>query len=334
MKKLQDNLTSRYIASANKLKPRNARKKIVAYVESYDDVFFWRSVLQEYETEKFYFEVVLPSRTTLCRGKKSALMNQLGPGLGEYMIACVDADYDWLMQGASEVSRLLCTSPYVIHTYVYAIENFQCYAPSLHTTCVMSTLNDRQVMNFEAFLQEYSEIIWPLFVWNIWAYRYGFYKQFSMAHFADVVTFRDLNVFRPAATLDFVRRKVNKKIGWLQNIFPEGRSTYAPLRQELLDLGLTPETTYLYMQGHTLFENVVLPMLNQVCGVLRREREREINELAVHETQKQNELSSYQHSQSPVDVMLRKGTGFKESMPYQLVRADIMRLMEDVGLQK
>ena len=97
-KRLQDALNSSYVEAANRLRPRSARHRIVAYVESYDDVFFWRSVLQEFETEQYYFEVMLPSRTTLCRGKKTALMNTLGPSLGECMIACVDADYDWLMQ--------------------------------------------------------------------------------------------------------------------------------------------------------------------------------------------------------------------------------------------
>ena len=80
--RLRENLTSQYIASANRLQPKNARQKIVAYVESYDDIFFWRSVLQDFETDKFYFEVMLPSRTTLGKGKRTVLMNQLGKGLG------------------------------------------------------------------------------------------------------------------------------------------------------------------------------------------------------------------------------------------------------------
>ena len=110
-KRLQDALNSQYIQAANQLRPSSAKHRIVAYVESYDDVFFWRSVLQEFENDHFYFEVMLPSRTSLERGKKSALMNKLGPALGEYMIACVDADYDWLMQGCTEMRRILSSSP-------------------------------------------------------------------------------------------------------------------------------------------------------------------------------------------------------------------------------
>lgn len=39
-KRLTDNLSSMYLGAANSLKPKHARRKIVAYVESYDDVSF------------------------------------------------------------------------------------------------------------------------------------------------------------------------------------------------------------------------------------------------------------------------------------------------------
>ena len=333
-KRLQDHLSSGYIESANKLRSKRMKKRIVAYVESYDDVFFWRSILKKFENDEYYFEVMLPSRTSLSRGKKSALMNMLGPGLGEYMIACVDADYDWLLQGSTEMSRIVCTNPYVIHTYAYAIENYQCYAPNLHTICVMSTLNDRIMIDLNAFMSEYSSIIWPLFVWNIWCYRYNNYSEFTMSDFCEVVTFRDVNPYHPENTLQAVKNRVNKKIAWLQRRFPEGKKTYAPLRAELLNTGLIPDTTYLFMQGHSVFENVVMPLLTPVCTLLRKEREREIVKLAEHEIQRQNELACYQHSQAPVDDMLRKNTGFRTSKPYEWLSEDIKRLMEEVGRPK
>ena len=333
-KRLQDHLSSGYIESANKLRSKRMKKRIVAYVESYDDVFFWRSILKKFENDEYYFEVMLPSRTSLSRGKKSALMNMLGPGLGEYMIACVDADYDWLLQGSTEMSRIVCTNPYVIHTYAYAIENYQCYAPNLHTICVMSTLNDRIMIDLNAFMSEYSSIIWPLFVWNIWCYRYNNYSEFTMSDFCEVVTFRDVNPYHPENTLQAVKNRVNKKIAWLQRRFPEGKKTYAPLRAELLNMGLIPDTTYLFMQGHSVFENVVMPLLTPVCTLLRKEREREIVKLAEHEIQRQNELACYQHSQAPVDDMLRKNTGFRTSKPYEWLSEDIKRLMEEVGRPK
>lgn len=322
-KGLTDNLNSAYVEAANRLAGKQAPKKIVAYVESYDDVLFWSNLLREAQLPGIQFEVILPSRYSLSKGKKIALANDLGPRLGKYMIACVDADYDYVLQGVTENSKMVCTNPYVFHTYAYAIENFQCYAPTLHNVCVMATLNDRNVFDLERFLSEYSEIVWPLFVWNVWAYRYGAYKQFSLLDFARVVTLTEVNLHHPDQTLARLRHLVNGKISRLQKSYPQGRRTYKPLWNELLALGLTPQTTYMYMRGHDLFDGVVTPLLSAVCDVLRKEREREIRRLAEHATQLQNELSAYAHASSPIDEMLRKNLAYTDCPLYQKIIDDI-----------
>lgn len=320
-------LNSSYIHAMNQLGGQHARQRIVAYVESYDDVFFWSNLLRPLETDKYFFEVMLPSRTSLCKGKKIAMANDLGNRLGHCMIACVDADYDYLMQGATLTSAEVCNNPYIFHTYVYAIENFQCYAPGLQNVCVMATLNDHHIFDFEAFLRNYSVIIWPLFVWNIWCYRYGTYKQFSMLDFYHIVQLQQLNFYHPEQTLEHLRHLVNAKINRLQKQFPQGRTTYKPLREELLQLGLTPETTYLYMRGHDLFDGIASPLLSIVCEQLRREREREIRHLAEHSVQMQNELSAYQNATGSIEEMLRKHTSFTDCPQYKRIQNDVRRLI-------
>ena len=336
MRRLTDNLNSQYIEAANRLKPKGKARRVVAYVESYDDVLFWRSVLEEFETPDLRFEVMLPSRTTLGKGKKLAMSHVADPqaaASGPYLIACVDADYDYLMQDRTEASCKMLHNPFVFHTYVYAIESYQCYAPGLHSACVMATLNDREVLDLEEFMRQYSTIIWPLLVWSIWLYRHEQYKRFSIMDMASEISFHDVNLYHPEQTLDFVRRHTHKAIAWLQRNFPEARKGYEPLKQEILSLGLTPETAYMYIQGHTLFEGVVLPLLNPICTLLRRERENEIKRLACHEQQRQNELSCYQHSVSPIDMMLKKGTHFRESAPFQRLREDLRRYVEGIEVE-
>lgn len=351
MSRLNHNINSAYIEAMNRLGGRHARQRIVAYVESYDDVFFWSNLLRPLETERYYFEVMLPSRTTLCKGKKVAIANvsdrrddlaeeaeggakagrQVGNGLssrlGRCMIACVDADYDWLMQGATLTSAEVCRNPYIFHTYAYAIENYQCYAPALHNVCVMATLNDHHIFDFETFLAQYSAAIWPLFVWNVWCYRYGYYKNFSMLDFYHIVQLTRFNYYHPEQTIDHLRHLVNAKVSRLQRIYPQGKKTYKPLREELLGMGLTPETTYLYMRGHDLFDGIVAPLVEGVCEVLRREREHEIRRLAEHNVQMQNELAAYQNAIAPISEMLRKHTAYTACPLYRRVQNDIARLI-------
>jgi len=340
--RLTDNISSRYIEAANRLRPNGARRRVVAYVESYDDVQFWRSVLDEFESDTLTFEVMLPSRTNLGKGKKNVLRNVLGDGrgekpdasggnLGRSLIACVDADYDYLMQGTTPISKEIIDNPYVFHTYVYAIENYQCYARGLHEVCVMATLNDREMVDLEAFMREYSTIIWPLFVWNVWVYRYDCYSRFTLMDFGGLVSIRDVNPFHPERTLEQLRHTVNRKINWMQQHYPEGKKTYKPLRDQLLALGLTPETAYLYMQGHTLMDGVVIPLLTPICVQLRKEREAEIRRNAVHAQQRQNELSCYQRRLGAIDQMIRKSVKFLTSEPYQRLRSDLQRYITSLS---
>ena len=328
-KRLKDNLSSRYFEAANKMKSQNARRRIAAYVESYDDIFFWRSVLSDFEDDTRYFQVMLPSRLQhLERGKKAVLMNLLMDKVGRDMIACVDADYDYLMQGATEMSKQVTTNPYVFHTYAYAIENLQCYAPSLYETSVMVTLNDHHIFDMEAYLRDYSLAIFPLFVWSIWFYRTPNYGEFTIMDFLRVIEPGHFTMAKAEDMVAKVRRKVGKRINQLQQKYPNNKDNYLQVKEDIKRLGVTPDTTYLYIQGHHLFDKVVVPMLNKVCMQLIREREVEISQQSVHGTQQRNELSSYRNSIEAIPSMLKKNTRYKQSEPVARIQADLQRYLE------
>ena len=329
MSKLNEAINSRYIEAANRMRPKNARRRIVAYVESYDDVFFWRTVLNAMEDKERYFEVMLPTRSRLARGKKSALMALVeGNHMGRDMIACVDADYDYLLQGVTATSKLILENPYVFHSYVYAIENYQCYAESLHQVCVMITLNDHAVFDFERFFKTYSEIIYPLFVWSIWMYRKGWHGEFSLSDFCQVVETGRFDISHPQGVLEHLRRKVKRKMETLKKRFPKGEEEWQATSDDLRLLGVKPEETYLYIQGHHLSDTVVVPLLTKVCNRLRLEREDEIHRTAVHRTQMYNELSCYENSISDIRTSLKRNTGYMGCEQFKLLQEDIRNYLD------
>ena len=317
------NITAGNMTAANKLASKKARRRIVAYVESYDDVFFWRTVLGRFEDDTRYFEVMLPTRDKLERGKKSALMNVIGDHVGPDMIACVDADYDYLLQGSSPMSKKILESPYVFHTIVYAIENYQCYAESLNTVAVMVTLNDHRIFDFPSFLRDYSEAIFPLFVWSVMLYRSGEYSRFSLSDFNTVIELGGFSIQHPEECIAHLRGKCMRKVKWLQQKFPGRKQKYLDTRDDIIRLGVTPSTTYLYIQGHHLFDAVVAPIMSKVCNRLRTERENEISRTAVHRTQMHNELSCYENSLADTKQMLKKNMGYMQSPQFLLLQETI-----------
>lgn len=329
------------------MRSKHARRRIAAYVESYDDIYFWRTVLSPFEDDTRYFEVMLPSKVNLTRGKKSVLMNFLEDGVeeqepvssqceaelvgrvGRDMIACVDADYDYLLQGATAQSRRVLQSPYVFHTYVYAIENYQCYAPSLHEVCVSVTLNDHRIFDFSDYFARFSEAVFPLFVWSIMVYRNGNYPRFSISHFNRIADPGGFSVASFEASLVNVRRKVGVKVRELQREYPQAKEEYQRVKDDLKTLGVTPQTTYLYIQGHHLFDTVVAPILSKVCNLLRQERQAEIYHATAHRTQKRNEMSCYENSLQDVKAMLKKNTGYTKSEPFIRLQNDLRRFLDN-----
>ena len=328
-KRLTDNINSQYFEAINKMTPKKARRRIVVYVESYDDVFFWRSVLGRYEDDKLTFDIMLPSRNQhLDRGKKAAISNML-KGVGRDMIACVDADYDYILQGSTEMSKQMLENPYIFHTYAYAIENFQCYAKGLHETCVMVTLNDHRIFNFERFLLSYSQTIWPLFVWHVvFLQRRKMTMHFDMCEFNKVVVLPSVRIQNPQWAIEYLSKKVRAKMFQLERRFPKLKDALPETERMLRDLGINDSNTYLYIQGHHLFDLVVSPVVQTVCDILRNEQENDIRDRAVHSEQARTEIACYENSLGKVKMMMKKNTYYQFSPEFQKILADVERYLE------
>jgi hypothetical protein len=131
------------------------------------------------------------------------------------------------------------------------------------------------------------------------------------------------NVSNPQPSIDHLRHKVSTRVHQLQQQYPGAKEEYLQTKELVKSLGVTPQTTYLYMQGHSVFDNVVAPILNKVCGKLRLEREEEICRTARHFTQRRNEMSCYEHSQQDIRQMLKKNMGYMLSECFRRIQQDI-----------
>ena len=122
---------------------------------------------------------------------------------------------------------------------------------------------------------------------------------------------------------------MNRKLSWLQQNIKDAKGKLTALKQELSDLGLHKDNTYLFIQGHHLMENVVDAALTPVCTILRREREKDIKLLGRNNTQQMNnELACYSHSQFQPEQMLRRNTQYKDCETYQRLRSHIERFLK------
>ena len=187
-----ESINSQLFEATNRMSPKNGPHKIQVFTESFEDIAFWRAILDDFTTSRYQFEITTSSRNTNVRGKHEVLNRELdilSTGVGIYMIICIDSDYDYLLQYSNPVSTTINKSPYIFQTYVYSIENYMCFAESLHSVCTLVSANDTLDTDFENILTEYSNIIYKLLLLSIWLAKQGDSQIFTLSNLASCIAF-------------------------------------------------------------------------------------------------------------------------------------------------
>ena len=129
------------------------------------DAWFWsetiKKVLPE-KTFKVYKYSNLPTENST--GKQNVL--QFKDFAARDFILCVDSDYDYLLENP-DLQR-----PFIFQTYVYAVENYQCYASNLKN--ILQKRFDTEGVSdfdFEDFIRRYSQVIHRLLVYSLYSVK-------------------------------------------------------------------------------------------------------------------------------------------------------------------
>ncbi len=93
-----------------------------------------------------------------------------------------------------------------------------------------------------------------------------------------------------------------------------------------------PDNTYLFMHGHTLLDNVVMPMLNAVCDKLKQMAGDRIMSSAQRGTAFSNEVSNYRNALMNVRDTLVYNEDYKDCPLYKRLHGDIAALLRKEGL--
>lgn len=305
--------------------PADPNQQLVeVYVEGYEDVAFWRGIFDHFRTPYLRFEISVPNRADLPKGKKVLL--GMVPHSSERLLLCMDSDFDYLFGDRTPQSETVNRSKYVFHTFAYATENYLCYAPALHNICVKATKNDTRIFDFVRFMREYSRTIYPLFVWYAFSARLDTVNVFPLCDFKSSVRINFLDIRdNGAETLAWLARNVAKREQMLRARNPQMIEPMKEFEQQLCERGVTRETTYLFMHGHTLMDNVVMVLLNAVCEKLRAMSIAKISTSTKEGTALRNEMSNYTNSLRPVRDVLLDHENYMDCPLYKRLQRNLLR---------
>jgi hypothetical protein len=350
MTTLIDNISSDYLEGYASLLPKNYPKPVVVYVESDLDIAFWRMILHPYETSEIRFEVKLPSNDSLVKNKQKALSRSDDllrlTGIGKFLLICVDSDYDYLLQShyipedKKSISKKINESIYIFQTYSYSIENLNCFSKSLYNICVATTYNDTYKINFVEFFKLLSKSVYKLFLWNLIFYSKGEEEKFTLSEFCKLIIFEYNNsipqdtIMLSKMLLENLNSKITSKLKQLEHGFPSYLKEIEQLGKDLKERGLTEDTAYLYIQGHTIFDNVVWMLLKPICNQLKKEKVSEIKRLAKDSNDKLNSLEAYLKKIGKLDdrlkTILSNNMDFKSCFLFQKIESDIKKYIQEL----
>ncbi|MCC8089491.1 MAG: DUF4435 domain-containing protein [Rikenellaceae bacterium] len=330
MTKLTDAVSSKYFDASAKLRGKKY-KLVKVFVEGYDDISFWRCIFDQFEDERLRFEISVPTRGDLAKGKK-VVMSMI-PNVGDSMLLCVDSDFDYLFGDFNEQSRTVNNTRYLFQTYTYATENYLCYPPSLRRLCVRATKNDSNIFDFEEFMKGYSRVIYPLFIWYAFSARKSSQKSFTLADFRNIVRIHYVELRdNGEGTLSWLQRHTDKKLKTLERHNSEWIAELPAFEKKLRGKGVTEDNVYFFMQGHTLKDNVVVVLLQNVCDKLREISNNMINNSERRGLALKNELSNYNNSLRNVKDLLNENTNYKNCFLYKKLERDIREYKNSLNI--
>ncbi len=213
-----------------------------------------------------------------------------------------------------------------MQTYTYSIENYKCYAESLDQILVEATLNDNQDFDCATFIKKYSETIYELFL-----YSFFYEKQsqevsglsehiFTISDFCSTIKLTQNIDFNNTKALDVLSERVDLKIACLPTI---EENTRILLEKELNTLGLSPENTYLFVQGHTLYENIVPLLINPLYDYSKKQKIENFKNLSKTDEEKINKINQYRNQSISFETVLQTHKYYHRCFLMNNIKSDI-----------
>ncbi len=305
----------------------DGKRRVRVFVEGYEDVAFWRGIFDHFTNPYLRFEISVPTRHDLPKGKKVLL--SMADQANEEMLLCMDSDFDYLFDDEDEVSRMIVESPYMFHTYTYATENYLCYAPSLHNVCVKAVKNDAHIFDFEQFMADYSRTIYPLFLWYVYSASRKTENVLPLVDFKASVRIGYLDIEQNGVnTIAWLQRNVERRVSSLEAEHPDMAAEIPAFAERLCKKGVEPELTYLFMHGHTLMDSVVMIVLEGVCEKLRQMSLSKIICSSKEGVALKNEMSNYTNTLRSIRDVLLDNENYTLSPLYKRLKSDIQRYID------
>lgn len=222
------------------------------HLENKNDEIFWGKILRHTCPGK-RFRFISGSRNSngnMTCGCTQCL--QYKPFLSSRFLIAIDSDY-----------RYLCEEPgidarhHILQTYTYSFENHFCF-PDNANRALQEACHSPQPLtkefDFRIFLMEYSRIIYPVLVWQLYLSginplifpKHVFHRMLSLPIGARSLENNGI------VLLQILKTRTHKMLSHFRRLYPDADYTWYESRCNAL--GVRPHNAYLFVRGHQLYD--------------------------------------------------------------------------------
>lgn len=146
----------------------NRKDTIMTIVEDESDVAIWKDILLSVWPQK-KFRVSPFSYGNNGKGKSGILKKS--SEFGPYMIGCIDSDYDWILDGYTDDSRIISSNKYILQTVAYGVENLLLQPVEVASCVRTGVAYDSDILDslddvYYKFIETVSKIIYQPLLWH------------------------------------------------------------------------------------------------------------------------------------------------------------------------
>lgn len=268
-------IDSDYIHAGNVIRGVDKDPEIYVYVEGLDDICFWNELLKPFSKGRnFIITQLRKIDNSIAEGKRNLIdtidINTLGPC--KYI--AVDADYDWLIDdyktslSVTSVSEIIRNNPFVLHTYLYSIENFKC-----HPKCVESFISKASGkvngINTTLVFSNISKLYSRLFLIHL-ASAHNCDGVYTLKHFRQDMGF--VNIKKENGELcESTIKYVDSREDDLADYAKTNSNLIEFYRNKLSKAGFHPEQFYQFFQGHIVANTLTKKLFTPIILNSRKE---------------------------------------------------------------
>ena len=221
------------------------------HLENRNDEVFWSKVLR-YAYPQGRFRFITASRSisgnNTC-GCTQCL--QYKDFLDEHFWIAIDSDYRYLNQQPE-----IDAHHYILQTYTYSFENHFCFGANVNRA-ELDACGGKIRFDFVKFLREYSYIVYPLLVWQLYL------QGVAPEAFPQKVFHRLLilpcgaraTANNGASVLQLLKERTQKMVRHFQRLYPDADPTWYEARCHTL--GVRRDNCYLFVRGHQLYDLII-----------------------------------------------------------------------------